>query len=43
MPNGELPHAGSMPVDLKVKYDEPIVSGLYFLPFSIADSMAFVR
>jgi hypothetical protein len=30
-------------MDLEVKYDEPITSGLYFLPFSIAASISFVR
>jgi hypothetical protein len=38
----EATYAGSIPIDLEVKYDGPIESGLYFLPFSIAASISFV-
>jgi hypothetical protein len=43
VPNAELPHAGSIPIDLEVKYNDGLkLSGLYFLPFSIAASISFV-
>jgi hypothetical protein len=42
IPNAEPPQAGSMPMDLEVKYDVLIASGLYFLHFSIAASITLV-